>query len=334
MAGFSYEDSYQFVKVLKMKILLVLLLSVVPFFEGYASSSGEKTASKKKNPEIKLVAPITLQELKEIFENSKTKLLDDLVSLWQTRAPFSIKFNEIQASTKGHSVCHDNAKEKSWIQWRDDSSFCHDEKLPDDFRRLIVKQMNEASSGIIAQLSGIQTRSVHHDTNSNEAFQWAAIGTPGPASDIDTVANCKCCHHGNIHKIVAETYVKSLFDALGVALYMKPTGVVFDTESYIDVTGDLKKEPYLERTKGSDYQNLAFTLGFVQIVRQLSHDIRIGEGSSQVTYTYADFANIWKDPFGSMLTDAKAFECVTKPNSDAKENIREYLPIINHLAKR
>ncbi len=264
---------------------------------------------------------------------SSSNMLDNLIKMWKAE-PIYEKF---KAKLESYQPCHANALTQSWTKpsklngplWRNETIKCGTESqlTPDEFRRFVIKQFEKMTTKIL-----INTKMIHPGS-SIKPLKWLAIGTFSPDSDIDTVANIfESSQNQFLRKIVAEVRAKSLFDALGIAMYNAPTGHNFDTESYIDVTVDLKKDEYEKRIKDPGYQNLAFTLALTQIARQLHHEIEI---KNTKIYSYDDFSGALRDSaLIPLLTDAKKVASETAPKVDQKENIKEYLPIINHLAEK
>jgi hypothetical protein len=172
--------------------------------------------------------------------------------------------------------CNDYAKTRSWLEWRNSQEPCGEKKNPDEFRRYVIGALERTVAHILEKTGSIEKIVTDNLTHKRRSIDWLAIGTPGPSSDIDTVARDVGKQGARyLPKIVAEVRAKSLFDALGLVLYGKPTGVAFDTESYIDVTDDLNKQSYEARIQKPLYKNLAITLAFTQVARQLQHGINL-----------------------------------------------------------
>ena len=119
---------------------------------------------------------------------------------------------------------------------------------------------------------------------------------------------------------------------MGVAVFGDATGVIFDTESYIDVVDDLKTG-YEQSLSRKYYRNLELTLGFVQIARQLTHGIHTKDDVE--IFTWEDFRKIWNgSSLEGVLDDAFSFSQATSPKENLKENLEVYLPIANYLAQK
>ncbi len=340
--------------MLMKKILPLLLLSGPFILQGSDASS--------KNAKV---TSITKEKFTNIFENSGSDLYDKLIDLWKTKAPFKTEFEKVRTRLRRFGTCHQNADYsenpstgKNWTAWRYDKTSCPTENLkesdwkilkmeigssilPDHFRRLTMSSFERAVGIGMSGLGIINDPSHLTADQKRRHIVWAAIGTPGPASDIDTVANYHPSEEKILPKIVIETMAKSLFDTFGIAMYNQATGVNFDTESYIDVTADLDKQKYMRRIASPVYKNLSFTLALVQIVRQLEHGIYIQVAKNSTpteekkVFDLEMLTKAWKNSLANrLLTDAKAAEHTTRVDGTAKEKIKKYLPIINHLARK
>ena len=304
-------------------LIILFLFSMFDALEKNKLFASNKTGG----PVVKATREVN-NALLDIHFSSGENILKNLQEMWKNEP----KFQEFKSNlAANYRECALKAQAENWTKstWRSDRNIkCGKSTLnPDEFRRFVIKQFEEMTTNIL-----VRTKMIRPDS-SEPPLKWLAIGTLSPDSDIDTVAN----NHGNnqnqyLPKIVAEVRAKSLFDALGLAMFGRPTGYNFDTESYIDVTTDLKKSEYEERIKNSNYQNLAFTLAFAQIVRQLHHEIKL---SGSKIYSYDDFKKSLEDSsLRSLLEDAYKFSGKTEPDDDQTENIKKYLPIINHLAQK
>jgi hypothetical protein len=310
----------------KPAIILAFLLSWVHF-----SSFATVPAPVLKNtPSSQNHSPLTPEPLDADLRRALDqafKQSDILQALEPLLQPQKMKF-EKKLGNLGQ--CNDYAKTRSWLEWRNSQEPCGEKKNPDEFRRYVIGALERTVTHILEKTGVVETILTHKA----KSIDWLAIGTPGPSSDIDTVAR-DVGKQGEkyLPKIVAEVRAKSLFDALGLVLYGKPTGVAFDTESYIDVTDDLTKQSYEARIQKPLYKNLAITLAFTQVARQLHHGINLYNGKSHSLYTYNDFETQFAESkFIDILRDAHGFSEITFPAPDPAENIRKYLPIINYLA--
>lgn len=309
--------------------------------------------------------PLNKDGVIRIFEKSGPGLYDALLDLWTTKTPFKTEFDKVKARLTRFGVCHENANYsegsltgKSWMEWRYSKASCPKELLkesdwtilklgqsssilPDNFRRLAMSSFERAVGVGLSEVHLVKNPAELTVERKKRHLVWAAIGTPGPGSDIDTVANYHPDEEKPLPKIVIETMAKSLFDALGIAMYNEATGVNFDTESYIDVTADLDKEKYTRRIVNPVYKNLGFTLALLQVVRQLEHGIYIQTAKDaphteeKKVFDLAMLNKAWdKSAAKTLLVDATATEETTRVTGTAKEKIKKYLPIINHLARR
>lgn len=278
-------------------------------------------------------SPISQEEIEQAF-SKKSKMLDALVQLLQPIASM------IEKDHKAFDLCDKNAHANDWTRWRETKLKCgSSQSTPDDFRRYAIEKIEEAVTKILIDSNMVPTVKAQDERVTNltsASLRWIAIGTLGATSDIDTVGVLDDESYMSsqmdpiVPKVVAEVRAKSLFDALGIAVFGQPLGVVFDTESYIDVTDDLQKAGYEQRIQSPTYQNLGFTLAFAQLARQLHHPISVGRAS---VYDSNDFSKQFASSnFMPLLEDASRFSDLTYPESDPKENIRKYLPIINYLA--
>lgn len=302
-----------------------------------------------------------------IFKESGPNLYRELIDLWKTKTPFKAEFDKVKVRLTRFGECHtqsDHSQSPSTkLAWTDkerrySKTSCRKDQLkasdwtilqlkngqdilPDHFRRLAMSSFERAVGAGLSGVHLVKNPAELTVERKKRHIVWAAIGTPGPGSDIDTVANYHPDEEKPLPKIVIETMAKSLFDALGIAMYDQATGVNFDTESYIDVTADLDKAKYMERIRNPVYKNLGFTLALLQIVRQLEHGIYIQtEKDSPHTEEKKVFDLVmlnksWeKSSAKTLLVDATAAEATTRVDGTAKQKIEKYLPIINHLARK
>jgi hypothetical protein len=206
-----------------------------------------------------------------------------------------------------------------WTIWRDKPRCEEGEQTPDQVRTALIK----------SKIFGLIAQSMDKDF-SIQGIKGTAIGTPGPRSDIDLSIDCTQCTLPNtIDGLRVTLLAKIMYDLLVIHLFDQGSGVLFDTETYIDPIPFMRKH-YQNIRSNRHYQNAAITLSQIQLARQLKHGLRLGAES----FTMKDYLQHWPKMLLPLLKDAMLFEGLTHPLEDEIHNLARNVKILATLSKR